>query len=165
MQVLKRAFLQDNSIDISVFGLPSHQRSELVEMSPMKELRRQLVAAAAAAADPVISKPDQSFAHAQTLNDNINPVITVDATATIVAASDETVVVATVVAPTATIPTPTTVVATAVVATPSGSTVAEITSLPKRKRTAVDASLTSADEDSRKKMDVRIENVRETHLT
>jgi hypothetical protein len=38
-------------------------------------------------------------------------------------------------------------------------------SLPKRKRTAVDASLTSGDEDSRKKIDVRIENVRKTpHL-
>ena len=143
---------------MSVFGLPSHQRLDLADMSPMKELRRQLAATA--------SKPIMDPASPSSCATSSTKVIPAVSTSKDLA----TVFVATVIAPAATDTTnsaaaTTTVIAAAVVAVADSQETTTVVAaaaeanMPKRKRTAVDASLSSCEEDSRKKMDTRPEKV------
>ena len=146
---------------MSVFGLPSHQRLDLADMSPMKELRRQLAATAVP-----LSKP--SFDPSSCAISSVKAITAVSTSKDVAA-----VVVATVIAPaataaTTTAPATTTVIAAAVVAAADSQATTTVVAAaaeangPKRKRTAVDASLSSCEEDSRKKMDIRPEKVRYT---
>ena len=146
---------------MSVFGQPSHQRLDLADMSPMKELRRQLAASAVPVSKPIMDPASPSSC--ATSSTKVIPAVSTSKDLA-------TVFVATVIAPAATDTTnsaaaTTTVIAAAVVAVADSQETTTVVAaaaeanMPKRKRTAVDASLSSCEEDSRKKMDTRPEKV------